>query len=447
MHRFGIGAFVLLAACAEQNRVQIHTGAIDDVTRPEPGEDLDVLHVPTDGYTTQKPGFHAVHGLDGWLQVWQDPRPDANPPPPPAGIDFEKEMLFVATAPDPDARAIEIRRVIRQPGFVDVYATETLGGAHCPAREPGPPPMAIVAFDSTPLDIQVHLDRVRQEDCGPPPTALVVCRVAGSGTPGAATLTARPGQKIDCDSSQSKSPNGPIVDRSWQLAGAPPGSTTKLTLGRRSLGITFFLDAWGTYRIGLEVRNRTRAASAVAVIEAPPPDAGIPVELQWTKVNRNDDPSMYPRVHLHVADVASPADDCSAQTARSWCNVIQTGTVQRAVVRPEPGRSYRAFVVYDDFRLKGAAVACVRTFPKGSPQPKGGQPLSVARCDDTVRSAGAIWEAGQLDPATRMLYDPREGKPVPPPPPAPHHPPPAPSASAAPHAAPKSHAPERNNPF
>jgi len=413
MRSIGIAALVLFASCAEQNRILIHAGAIDDVTRPDVGDEVELFRVPTDGYAAQKPGFYAVHDASDWLFVWKDPRPDASPPPPPRGIDFDKEMLFVATAPDPGAVGMDIRRVIKQPGAgaVHVYATETLPGASCPATAPSAPPMSIVAFDSTPLDIHVHLDRVRQDQCGPPPEAVVLCRVAGSGSAGSVDLSAQLGQKIDCDSNRSRAKTGSIVDRGWQLAGAPPGSTTKLTLGPGSLGVTFFLDAWGTYRVGLEVRDQARAAQATAMIEAPPPADGVPIELHWTKVDRNDDASMYPRVELHVGDVASPADDCSATTARTWCNVLTTGTVQRAVVRPEPGRTYRVFVVYDDFRLKGAAVACVRTFPKGPPLPAGSQPLSVATCDDTLRSAGQIWQAGTIDAASRTLYDPSKGGP------------------------------------
>jgi hypothetical protein len=471
MRSFWVGALALLVSCTEQNRIVVHTGAIDDVTRPDPGDDIDFDHVPTDGYVTQKPGFYAVHGMSDWFGVWQDPRPDARPPPPPKGVDFGKDMLFVATAPDEGALKMEVTRIIEQTSGVHVYVRETLGGATCPADPKKPRPMDIVELPSTPVDIQVHHDRVHQADCGPPPDAVVVCRVAGSGAAGASSLVASPGQKIDCDSTQSKPKTGSIVDRGWQIGAAPPGSTTKLTVGNDGRGVTFFVDAWGTYRIGVEIRDQARAASATATVEAPLPEGGIPLELQWTKVNRNDDPSMYPRVELRVVDTSAPESECTATAARSWCSVHVTGTVQRALVRPEPGRTYRAYVVYDDFRLKGAAVACVRSFPKGPLLPKGSQPLSVAVCDDTIRRAGSIWDAGTIDLPTRILYDPRMGKPAPfvPPPPraadagAPH--PIATVGAGAPHpraavdagaprrpthhdaGAPKAGPPERANPF
>ncbi len=292
-----------------------------------------------------------------------------------------------------------------------MYVRERLPGRDCPAtRESGPPPMDVIDLASTGADIQVHLDRVRDETCGPPPEAVVVCRVAGSGSQGSTNLVASPGQKIDCDSNRSRARTGNILDRGWQLDPAP-GSTTKLTVGPRSLGVTFVPDAWGTYRVGVEVSDQAKAGSAFALVEAPPPPAGVlPIELHWMKIARSDDASMYPRVELHVAEVAASAsgaaaqgEDCSATTAKTWCDVHVTGTVQRAIVRPEPGKTYRAYVVYDDFRLKGAPMACVRTFPIGRPPPKGAQPLSARVCDDTLRSAASTWDLGPLDPTTRTF--------------------------------------------
>ena len=396
----GITAFALLASCTEQNRILVHTGIVDDVTRPDVGDDVEFTHLPVDGYVAQKPGFYAVHDSSDWLFIWKDPRPDAQPPPPPRAVDFGKDMLFVATAPDAGAKSIEIRRVIEQPSGVHVYVTETLAGRDCPEQPSGPPPMDVIDMPSTPLDIHVHADRVHEDECGPPPDAVVVCRVAGSGAQGAAEIAVSPGQKIDCDSNRSRAHTGSIVDRSWQLTTAP-GSTMKLVVGPQSRGVTFFPDAWGTYRVTVEVRDAARSGSASALVEAPPPADAVPLELHWTKVDRNDDPSMYPRVELHVAEIGG--DDCGPAAAKPWCDVHATGTVQRALVRPEPGKKYRVYVVYDDFRLKGAAVACVRTFPKGPTLPKGSQPLSVPTCDDTIRQAGATWDLGQLDPATRTL--------------------------------------------
>jgi hypothetical protein len=420
VRRLAVFAFAALAFCTEQNRIVVHTGKLDDVTRPDVGDDLEIIHIPTDGYVAQKPGFYTVHDANDWLFIWKDPRPDAQPPPPPREVDWKKEMLFVATAPDEGARSIEIKKVIEQYSGVHVYLTETLSGPNCPPKPNTPPPMDIVVLKSVPFDVHVHHDRVRAEECGPPPDAAVACRVAGSGSPGVVKLAAQTGQTIDCDSSASKPHTGSLIDRGWQLSTLPPGSTTKLTAGSQSIGVTFPLDAWGTYGIDLEVRDQARTGSALATIEAPPPDTGVPIELHWTAFDRNDDASMFPRVELHVADSAH--EDCGPATAKSWCAVRAIGTVQQIHLKPETGKTYRAYVTYQDFRLKGSPIACVRTFPKGRP--------SVATCDDTVRPANATWEVGAIDEATETIYDPRKGKPIP-------YAPPAVDGGA----------PERKNPF
>jgi hypothetical protein len=397
---------VFLSFCTEQNRIVVHSAAIDDHTNPDVGEDIELLHVPTDGYTAQKPGFFAIHDMNEWLFVWKDPRPDAKPPPPPREIDFAKEMLFVATAATDDAQGMQISKIVDTTSGRQVYVTEQLGGPGCPAKADHIRPMDIVVIPTTAFDIHVHYDRVHAHDCGPAPEAIALCRPPGAGLPGHAKIIAAPGQTVDCDASQSKPHTGSLVDRGWQLAEAPPGSATKLTVGTQGLGVTFLVDAWGTYRLNLEVRDEARTGSAIAVIEAPPPETGVPIELHWTGFDRNDDASMFPRVELHVAELGNPGNDCGPATAKPWCEVHVNGTLQQAVLRPENAtKQYRTYVSYQDFRLKGGPVACVRTFPKGKP--------SVAVCDETVRTANAVWELGAIDDATSTFYDWRKGKPVP----------------------------------
>jgi len=420
MRRLGIFALVALAYCTEQNRIVVHTGKLDDVTRPDVGDEVEIIHVPAGEYTTQKPGFYTVHDFNDWLFLWKDPRPDAKPPPPPKEIDFSKEMLFVAVAQTEGARSIEVKKVLGTNSGLQVYLVETLAGPSCPLPPNAPPAMDIVVMKSVQWDVHVHHDRLHAEECGPAPDAVAMCRVAGSGQQGGAKMTALTGQMIDCDARKSMPKTGAIVDRGWQLSAVPPGSTTKLTVGTNGLGVTFALDAWGTYSLDLEVRDQARVGTTVATIDAPAPESGVPIELHWQSFDRNDDASMFPRVELHVAD--SAGSDCGPAAAKTWCEPKSTGTVQQIVLKPEPGKTYRTYVSYQDFRLKGSPVACVRTFPKGRP--------SVATCDDVVRNAGVTWDVGLVDEATTTIYDPRKGKPAPYVVAAPPPPPPPPSATA-----------------
>jgi hypothetical protein len=429
MRRVGLVLFGLLAFCTEQNRILVHSAAIDDHTNPDVGDDIEFLHVPTTGFVAQKPGFYTVHDTNEWLFIWKDPRHDAQPPPAPREIDFNKEMLFVATSQNPGAQSIEVKKIIGQSSGVHIYVVETLGGPGCPAKQDAAPPMDIVTFASTTFDIHVHHDRVHAQECGPPPDAVALCRTAGAGLPGHDKIVATAGQTVDCDASFSKPHTGSIVDRGWQVTSVPPGSTTKLTVGSQGLGVTLVPDAWGTYVLGLQVRDEARTGWATATIDVPPPSSGFPIELDWTAFDRTDDSSMFPRVELHVAEVGNPSADCSPATAKPWCEVHVTGNVQQAVLQPEHGKTYRAYVSYQDFRLKGSPVACVRTFPQGRP--------SNAVCDESLRAAGVAWELGAIDDATSTFYDPKKGKPTPmitPPPP------PSATASARPVV-------ERKNPF
>jgi hypothetical protein len=314
-------------------------------------------------------------------------------------------MLFVATSDTEGAQSIEIKKIIGQSSGIHVYVTETLGGPGCPTKPNAPPPMDIVAFPSTAFDIHVHHDRVHARECGPPPEAVALCRTAGTGLPGHDKITAVPGETVDCDASLSKPHAGSIVDRGWQLTSVPPGSTVKLTVGSQGLGVTLVPDAWGSYVLGLQVRDEARTGWATATVDVPPPSTGIPVELHWKAVDRTDDASMFPRVELHIAEIGNPAADCSPATAKPWCEVHVTGNVQQAALRPESGKTYRTFVTYQDFRLKGSPVACVRTFPSGKP--------SLVVCDESLRSAGTSWELGAIDDATSTFYDPKKGKPTP----------------------------------
>src|SRR6185437_13575472 len=196
--------FVLLAAsCAKTNDITVRTSAIDDRSPTDTGDDYDFDHVSVEGYARQKPGFYAVHGMSDWTEAFG--RDEAgNVPPLPPGVDFKSKMLFVATSKTPEAKSIEVQKITRTFDGLHVYVLETLPAPNCPAEPRKGPPMDMVSLDNVPLDLHVVYDRVHADTCGPPPDAVVACRIAGSGSAGDAKITASPGEMIDCDSSQSK---------------------------------------------------------------------------------------------------------------------------------------------------------------------------------------------------------------------------------------------------
>ncbi len=402
--KFRAAFFVCIAGCLNANHLVISTSPIDEHTPSDTGDDYDFEHVATDGYTRQKTGFYVVRDENDWRAIWKDTKDSAAPPSSPAKIDYKKKMIFVATSPSDDAKLIEVQKVTHTFAGLQIYVVETLPPKNCPPRAPlKSTPMDIVAFDTVKDDVHVHYDRLRAETCGPPPDAVAVCRVAGSGAAGSEKLASSPGDSIDCDSTQSKPQEGKIIDRQWQLLGTPAGSATKLTIGKDNIGVTFPVDAWGSYQVSLSIRDATREGSAIAIVGVLPPDLGI--ELFWQRA----DPSAPPRGELHVVElpfgIGSANADCSSTMQKPWCEVHTVLALQQALLRPESNKRYHVLVKYADARMLGGPVACLRVFPKGAPA------ITTCDSDDAQRKAGAAWDVGALDPARGNFYDPRLSKP------------------------------------
>src|SRR5581483_11736968 len=112
----------------------------------------------------------------------------------PANVDFQKQMLFVATSKTPGAKSIEVQKITRTFDGLHVYVLETLTPENCPAQPQKGPPMDIVSLDNVTFDMHVVYDRVHADSCGPPPDAIVACRIAGSGQAGGDRIAANVGE-------------------------------------------------------------------------------------------------------------------------------------------------------------------------------------------------------------------------------------------------------------
>ena len=387
-----------IAAC-NVNDITVRTSAIDNRSSSDTGDDYEFQHVASESYTQQKPGFYAVHGAGDWTSMFTESAQGTRPPMP-TSVDFQKQMLFVATSKTPGAKSIEVQKITRTFDGLHIYVLETLTPENCPAQaaQKGPP-MDIVSLDNVKLDMHVVYDRVHADSCGPPPDAIVACRVAGSGQAGSDHIAASVGETIDCDSNQSKPQTGTIVERKWELV-KPPGSSTKVVIGKDNIGVTFPVDAWGSYQVDLGIRDATRDGTGLGVVDVLPPNAGV--QLYWTR--EGADPASLPRVELHVIDLGSFAD-CNAKTSKPWCEVKVVGALQQAAISPEEKRRYKVQVRYLDARLPGAPGICVRAFAKGT--------RAQSSCDgeDVQRGKNATWELGALDIPHGVFYDARLPKP------------------------------------
>lgn len=411
-----VGALVL-GACVSPSRVVVHTPQLDSKTRPDvAGQDVEVKTFPTDGFTNPKPGYYAVKTPTDWLLVWKDPRPDVRHPPLPAGVDFKTQMLLVAVLEGAATTGFELTGVRRSPDGLHAYITESLVGEGCTA--PTNPPqtwMIVAAVATTDEDVHFHTDRMHQERCTAAPVAKVLCRVAGSGQVGTDKMIAQPGQTIDCDGTKSTPAAGAsIVDRNWFFEQSPLGSTSRTTVSKSTMGITFPIDAWGSYVVRHEVSDDSgKMGRGAATIDVPPPSGVTPIELVWSQYDRSDDPSTFPRVQLHIVEHPAPLGDrtrdCSLDAQKpGWCEIAEVGVTQQAKLKPQDKRRYRVEVRYVDDRFKGAPVACVRTFPAGQ------KPVDLCEYPDTERKAGTVWSLGALDLTDGTFADPN-APPKPPP--------------------------------
>jgi hypothetical protein len=395
---------VLLVACLPANDLTIRTSEIDDRAQRDTGDDYDFQHLSVDGYVQQKPGFYPVHAASDWRTAWTED-PKGNVPAVPADVDFKKRMLFVATSKTPGAKSIEVQKITRTADGLHIYVLETLLPKACPPQATKAVPMDLVSLDNVPFDMHVVYDRVHADSCGPPPDAVVACRIAGSGAAGSDKITASPGEVIDCDSSQSRAQVGTINVRTWQLNVSPPGSATKLTVGKGNVGVTFPVDAWGVYQVGLDIRDATREGSSLGIIEVLPPTSGV--ELYFTHA-ANLDAAALPRVELHVTELPfglGSSGDCGVQTQKSWCEMHTAVGLQLGTLNPEKNKRYRVGVKYLDVRLPGGPNVCVRAFAKGI------LPVSACDAEDGQRARNAVWDLGALDVAHATFYDARLSKP------------------------------------
>jgi hypothetical protein len=186
---------------------------------------------------------------------------------------------------------------------------------------------------------------------------------------------------------------------------SPPGSATKLTVGKGNVGVTFPVDAWGVYQVGLDIHDATREGSSLGIVEVLPPDSGV--ELYFNHA-ANLAPDALPRVELHVTELPfglGSSGDCGVQAQKSWCEMHTAVALQLGTLSPEKNKRYRIGVKYLDARLPGSPNVCVRAFAKGI------LPASACDAEDGQRARNAVWDLGALDVAHATFYDARLSKP------------------------------------
>jgi hypothetical protein len=130
----------------------------------------------------------------------------------------------------------------------------------------------------------------------------VQCRTLPSGNVGQ-TITAAPGDKIECLGSTVVRGAYPIIDRVMRVAQIPPGSTAKLSFQAQMRG-RLAVDNYGRYSVVLEATDDGgRKGHGIAHVDVmPPSDGRVYLQQTWSGFDASDEASTFPRVVVKLAE-------------------------------------------------------------------------------------------------------------------------------------------------
>jgi hypothetical protein len=422
----------------------LHTTQADRSLREE-GKSLNIDHwVPDAAPAGIERGFFVVKSDLEWHQHWPDISADKVPVLP-ADFNFGKEMLLVVAPTDRDVVSTEVNSVIVNDSGIHVYLTETIPGVDCPSPEKEGKPnydLARIPFIEG-QTVQFHIESTPADACGSAPEAKITCRAEGAAGhqhgPFVDKLTVDPGTKVGCIVGKFTSPR-PVIDLTWTFPSLPFGATTKMIVGTRGTGVTFTPDVFGTYSLQVEVLDdlQRRGTSSVDV-EVTPKDPLV-LQMIWTRFDPDDDPSTFPRIELHalalnpdgsvmgapkttflrrpgkklaadgVTELAplpgtpgappivwGPAGGCSLEGAEPYCKATAMGFTTIMSLVPSAATLFAVGVHFTDERVRGQAVACVRSY-------RGGKLVSDL-CDTETRKANTWWQVGVFDEETAKTVE------------------------------------------
>jgi hypothetical protein len=390
-----------------------------------------VTHTPTGDHAVQEPGsplklsrwdvtlaheglkhgYFVVKSDIQWHELW--PTVDADKVPLlPRDIDFTREMLLVSSPSATETTGSEVRTAILNDRELHVYVTETELGAECPPNADAAAKSYDLArvqlIDDKPITF--HVDTELGEACGKPPEATVACKPDHTNAPLAAKLKVEPTTKVVCQVAEVHA-DRPVFDMTWTWESAPPGSVAKIDVAHGGRSVTFVPEVIGTYRLLLEVSDDlARKGTTTVDVDVPPPNAPLSLQMAWTKMDPEDDPSTFPRIELHAfgvtpempkaggpaprgSDVAwGKVRDCSLAAPVASCTAKLAGPTTLMTLDPKSSKGFALAVHYVDERVVGQPVVCVRSYADGK--------LSADRCDPDKRDADSWWNVGVIDSKT-----------------------------------------------
>lgn len=388
--------FVLACACTTTRQLTIERGQPGDRLARVSGDSLKLRRRESGAFVDLKPGYYTVASEEEWSAAAATGRELGALPP---DVDLVEHMLVVAVADAEGVSAVRIDHVVDTSGALHVYLTESLRGHGCRDRAEHHP-YDVVAAPRVVKPLRIHIEVAHGESCGDPPEAKVACRVAPSGAL-ADTLSAAPGDTIDCEGTAAVRGVYPIVDRALRLSAIPVGSAAKLAFPAALRG-RFTIDSYGRYTVKIEaVDDGGRKGRGVAHVDVmPPADGNVYLQQSWGGFDSADDMSTFPRVVLKLREEKAKAGgerECVAgsQTKVEGCEIKAGGGVTNAVLQGG-SRRFRMSVFYIDERVDKGPRVCLRAFKDGK--------QTFEQCDELPRAAEASWDVGTFDVAGAGLY-------------------------------------------
>jgi hypothetical protein len=407
---FLLGASLALACSfvSQPTHVLVAYTPPDDHALHEAGESLKLrrwdIDAREEGFSK---GFFVVKGEHEWRLLWPA-TDDSKVPLLPPGLDFSREMLLVMSPTDDNVTGSEIKEVIEtEQSGLNVYATQTVPGVDCPRTAEDRDKIKYSLARVRRVDgkeVRFHVDTAHSEPCGEPPRATIACRPNGTTTPFQEKLAVGPATTVACLASGLAS-SRPIFDRTWTFVSLPKGTLAKMTVGPSGTGVTFTTDVFGTYKLLLEVTDDlSRKGAFVTEIDVVAPKDALVLQLVWTKVDPDADPSTLPHVSLHAIGVSGrdaarslkwgALRDCSveADSPPAGCGVKVQGPTTVMKLDPSLATEFAVAAHYVNERKEGQPAICVRAYRDGK--------MQTELCDLSPHKEGTWWEPGTVDAKT-----------------------------------------------
>ncbi len=393
------GTALAFVACDHSAPFTVEKARLGEKSKLVTGDAMRLARPAQEGYDGMHPGYHVVRTADEWRSLFEGGK-EATPP---KAVDFMRNMVVVSSGTTAMTRT-HVNRVVDTANTIHVYISDTLRGAGCKNEKGTLPPYAVSITDRIDKPIMVHVDTEESPGCGTGPTATVKCRLA-NGQTWSEKVSATPGDAVECEATTQATGAFAVVDKSWQFAELPGGSTTKMAFSRENTRVSFTPDIFGNYKPVFEVSDEAdRRGTASGMVEVAPPKSTEPfIQMLWAGFDASDDPSTFPRVELFAHDMPltkaqkEKRCDVAITPKPEFCDIKREGAVTNLKLAGSGGKPFIMGVHYTDDRYDGGPYICIRVYLNGA--------RTADTCDRAKRGADDTWSLGALDTETGTFMD------------------------------------------